>query len=106
MRLLYRVPPPLIDVQLIAWHHMINDPYLVTYTMNSKGQQCSQWVNPKLGFKRKLEEMVIQFQDMATMIQDALFGPLTDLAKVFQDFANSFEQLGLEPSFEDESPVD
>lgn len=104
MRLLYKLPPTLEEARLYAWHHMINDPLLTTYTMVN-GREHRKYVNPKLAWKRQLAQLTISLNAMAEEIRDRLFGPLGDLTKIMQRMQFTLEQSGLNPSFEGDKSV-
>ena len=93
------------EIKLIAWHHMINDPYLSTYIMVD-GKEVRTYVNPKLAFNRMLGELGDHFQEMAQTILDTFMPSFAQMSEAFQEFSKSFEQLGLIPSLEDENPVE
>lgn len=99
------MPPPLIDVQLIAWHHMINDPFLSTYTFENGIEQRKR-VNPKLAWKRSLIELGDSIRAVSESIQNTLFGSLTNLAESFKPLVDAFNQSGLEASFTDAEVVE
>lgn len=96
--------PSLQDLELIAWHHLINDPYLTTYTMVN-GKEVRKYVNPKLAWKRAVIEMQDGMFKMSRVIIDLFVPSIAEMAEKFQEFANSFKQLGLMPSFEDDIGV-
>jgi len=92
------------DIELIAWHHMINDPYLSTYIMVD-GKEVRKYVNPKLAYKRALMDLAPHFQEMAQYIIDRFMPAFADMGRAFQELANSSEQLGLIPSLTDGDDV-
>jgi hypothetical protein len=102
---MYKTPPPIEDVRLVAWHHMINDPYLITYTMVN-GEPYKQYVNPKLAYKRSLL-LLSQSVDQISHEFIKAFKPSFDqLDEVLQRFGNSFKQAGLHDILTDPNTVD
>lgn len=103
--LMYKMPPPIEDVRLVAWHHMINDPYLITYTMVNGKPRC-EWVNEKLALRRA---MLMLSQTVEQITHDFIiqFKPTFEsIEEVFQQFANSFKQAGLHDLLTDQYKVE
>ena len=76
-------PMSLEEIELIAWHSMLNDPYLSTYTMvqdrHGNWVEDRHFVNPKLAYARMLGEMSESFSRMAEQIISALSQLLSSL---------------------------
>lgn len=98
-------PLSLEEIELIAWHAMLNDPYLSTYVMID-GKEVRTYVNPKLAYQRMLIEMGEGFQRMAEDIMAKLLPSFEQVAEAFQEFAKNLEQAGLIPSVTDEGTIE
>ena len=98
-------PLSLEEIELIAWHAMLNDPYLSTYIMVD-GKEVRTYVNPKLAYKRMLIEMGEGFQRMAEEIMAKLLPSFEQVAEAFQEFTKNLEQAGLIPSVTDEGTIE
>lgn len=93
------------DCQLIAWHHMLNDPILSTYVMyqgkNGTWYEVRKWANPKLAWQRNMLTLADGINRMSNAIMKALFGPMFDLGEAMKNMVKSFEQSGLMSSLTD-----
>jgi hypothetical protein len=105
MRLLYRIQPPLEDVKLMAWMHMIQDPYLITYTIDDNGKIHKDWVNQDLAYKRALFILSQNLQQVSHAFIKAFTPSFEHLAEVFDKFGKSFYQSGLHDILPDEYPL-
>jgi|SRR4051812_47685524 hypothetical protein len=105
MRLLYRTQPSLEEVKLMAWHHMIQDPFLITYTVDEKGKIHKEWVNEDLALKRALSLMSQHIERINIEFIRTFKPAFEELAEVFQKFGKSFYQAGLHDSLSDEDKV-
>jgi hypothetical protein len=98
------------DCELIAWHHMLNDPWLSTYTMEQdrmgRWVEHRKFVNPKLQFRRQMDALSVGIQKMAQTIQDAFFGPMTNLAETMQSFLDQITDTLLGTSFDVDHTVE
>lgn len=97
---------PIEDLQLIAWHHMLNDPWLSVYTMTPRGNVDRHWVNPKFAFKRTLNEMSDNFAKLTQQIQDNLFPAFGSMENAFKDLGEWVKQLGLNASLADADTIE
>lgn len=71
------------EIELIAWHHMLNDPELRTYTFEN-GVEKRTWVNPDLKMKRSLRDLGRAFVGIANVFQEKFKPTLDNLINQLQ----------------------
>lgn len=103
-------PLSLEEIELIAWHGMLNDPWLSTYTMvqdrHGNWVEDRHFVNPKLAYARMLGELGESFSKMAEQIIASFVPAFEQLAEAFQPWLDSLEQSGLMSSLSEEEGVE
>lgn len=92
------------DIKLIAWHHMINDPFLTTYEFIN-GHEYRSWVNPKLAYRRSMATLSKNIIDMADKIMTTFLPSFEEMSAAFQRFQDSLEQLILPSRLDPEDGV-
>lgn len=100
MRMLKATTAPIEDLQLIAWHHMINDPHLQVYTVDD-GKINRKYFNPKLAWKRSMGELSAGFQVLIDQFQKAFLPSFKEM----EEWAKQLNSQ-LKPIFPEELRVD
>lgn len=90
------------EVQLIAWHHMINDAELQTYTVDEQGRYTYAYVNPKLAYKRALSKLSKDIEYISSAFFRTFAPSFENLAETFENFRNSLLESSLNPLLPDE----
>jgi hypothetical protein len=84
------------DERLVAWAHLINDPFITVYTMkqNSHGEwvEDRHYVNPDLAFKRAMIGTANSMMAVRDKMQSELFPAIENVGKIFSSFLESLEQ--------------
>lgn len=95
------------EVKLIAWHHMLQDPYLQTYEVDDCGQVINhRHVNPDLAYQRAVLDMLGEVQEIGQEIMDALLPAFEGMVESMDKWYRSLEQSGLVPRLSKTEPVD
>lgn len=94
------------ELQLIAWHHMINDPFLQVYVRQEDGRFKHSYVNPKLAYKRSLIAIANGMENVKLEIGKSLIPAFNDISETFDRLTRWFDQLSLEDRLTDGDPVE
>jgi hypothetical protein len=90
------------DIRLVAWAHLINDPFITVYTMklNRHGDwvEDRHYVNPKLAFQRAMLETANSMMAVRDQMQEKLIPAFVGVGEAFSNFAKAFEQSSLPKS--------
>ena len=96
--------PSVSDLELTAWAHMINDPFMTVYTFEN-GREHRRYVNPELAFKRMSIGMANSMMAVRDKLQSELAPALENFAKALEPFINSVKHIGLDSSFPNSDTV-
>jgi len=87
----YNKQPTIEEIHLIAWHHMVSDATLSTYTFEN-GVEQRKFVNPELAYQRIMLGMTKTITSFRDQMQTEVLPAIEGLGAAFTSFAEGLKQ--------------